>query len=68
MSKHDDDAALASPKPEGRRQELVRRELEKEDADAPPPIFGTWSRFYAIVVANTLIVYLLLVLFSAVTR
>jgi hypothetical protein len=39
----------------------------KEDADAPP-IFGTWRRFYAIVVANTLLVYLLLLLFSAFAR
>jgi hypothetical protein len=32
--------------------------------DPPPPVLGTWGRFYAVVVANTLFVYLLLVLFS----
>ncbi len=36
--------------------------------DAPPPIFGTWPRFYAIVVVNTLLVYGLLLLFSAFAR
>jgi hypothetical protein len=36
--------------------------------DAPPPIFGTWVRFYVVVVANTLFVYLLLFLFSRISR
>jgi hypothetical protein len=36
--------------------------------DPPPPIFGTWPRFYAVVVANTLLVYLLLLLFSRFSR
>ena len=41
-----------------------------EDAidDAPPPIFGTWARFYGVVIANTLLVYVLLLLFSAYAR
>ena len=42
-------------------------ELEGE-ADSRPPIFGTWRNFYAIVIANTLFVYLLLVLFSRYAR
>lgn len=32
--------------------------------DDPPPVFGSWGRFYAVVIANTLVVYLLLFLFS----
>lgn len=36
----------------------------KADPDEPPPVFGTWNRFYAVVIANTLVVYLLLFLFS----
>lgn len=36
----------------------------KADADEPPPILGTWGRFYALVIANTLLVFLLLYLFS----
>jgi hypothetical protein len=36
----------------------------KADPDEPPPVLGTWGRFYAVVVANTLVVYLLLFLFS----
>lgn len=36
--------------------------------DDPPPIFGTWPRFYAVVIANTLLVYGLLLLFSAFAR
>jgi hypothetical protein len=36
----------------------------KADPDEPPPVFGTWRRFYAVVIANTLVVYLLLFLFS----
>ena len=41
--------------------------MDKEP-DLPPPIFGTWGRFYAVVIANTLVTYLLLVLFSAYAR
>ncbi len=41
--------------------------MDKEP-DLPPPIFKTWGRFYAIVIANTLVTYLLLVLFSAYAR
>jgi hypothetical protein len=40
----------------------------KENEDPPPPIFGTWPRFYAVVVVNTLLVYALLSLFSALAR
>ena len=40
----------------------------KEIEDPPPPIFGTWSRFYTVVVFNTLLVYGLLLLFSAFAR
>ena len=36
--------------------------------DPPPPVFGTWGRFYALVIANTLLVYLLLVVFSTYAR
>ncbi len=43
------------------------RAMDKEP-DLPPPIFKTWGRFYAIVIANTLVTYLLLVLFSAYAR
>lgn len=32
------------------------------------PLFGTWKRFYVVVLANTLFVYLLLVLFSTCAR
>jgi hypothetical protein len=39
-----------------------------EEPDAPPPLFGSWPRFYVIVVANTLLVYVLLLLFSAFAR
>jgi hypothetical protein len=34
------------------------------DPDEPPPVFGTWGRFYVVVIANTLVVYLFLFLFS----
>jgi hypothetical protein len=40
----------------------------KEGVDPPPPIFRTWPRFYAVVIANTLLVYLLLLLFSRLAR
>lgn len=40
----------------------------KPDPDEPPPVFGSWGRFYAIVIANTLVVYLLLYLFSHAFR
>ena len=36
--------------------------------DPPPPIFGTWKGFYTVVIANTLLVYVLLLLFSAFAR
>ncbi len=36
----------------------------KAEPDERPPLFGTWGRFYAVVIANTLVVYLLLFLFS----
>ena len=38
--------------------------ITKAEPDEPPPVFGTWGRFYAVVIANTLVVYLLLFLFS----
>jgi hypothetical protein len=37
-------------------------------SDPPPPIFRTWTQFYAVVVANTLLVYVLLILFSRYAR
>jgi hypothetical protein len=40
----------------------------EREADSRPPIFGTWRRFYAVVIANTLLIYLLLVLFSRFAR
>jgi len=39
-----------------------------KEPDSPPPVFGTWPRFYAVVIANTLLTYLLLILFSAYAR
>jgi hypothetical protein len=39
-----------------------------QEIDSPPPILGTWRRFYAVVIANTLLVYLLLLLFSRLAR
>ena len=36
----------------------------KADPEEPPPIFGTWRRFYTVVIVNTLLTYLLLLLFS----
>ncbi len=33
-------------------------------SDESPPVLGTWGRFYAVVIANTILVYLLLLLFS----
>ena len=38
--------------------------ITKADPDERPPVFGSWGRFYAVVIANTLVVYLLLFLFS----
>jgi hypothetical protein len=38
------------------------------EAESRPPIFGTWRGFYIVVVANTLLVYLLLLLFSRYAR
>ena len=50
----------------------IMRSLERgfmdKEPDLPPPIFETWGRFYAVVIANTLVIYLLLVLFSAYAR
>ena len=46
----------------------AERGFMDKEPDLPPPIFGTWGRFYAVVVANTLVTYLLLVLFSAYAR
>ena len=46
---------------------FIMRAMDKEP-DLPPPIFKTWGRFYAVVIANTLVTYLLLVLFSAYAR
>ena len=39
-----------------------------QEPDSPPPILGTWRRFYAVVVLNTILVYALLVLFSRFAR
>ena len=39
----------------------------KADPDELPPVFGTWRRFYIVVIANTTVVYLLLYLFSYFT-
>jgi hypothetical protein len=36
----------------------------KADPDEPPPVLGSWGRVYALVIANTLLVFLLLYLFS----
>jgi len=46
----------------------AERGLMDKEPDLPPPIFKTWGRFYAVVIANTLVTYLLLVLFSAYAR
>lgn len=40
----------------------------QKEPDSPPPILGTWGRVYFAVVANTLFVYVLLMLFSAYAR
>ena len=42
--------------------------FDETSTDDPPPIFGTWSRFYGVVIVNTLFVYALLLLFSAYAR
>jgi hypothetical protein len=34
------------------------------DSEESPPIFGSWTRFYVVVIINTVLVYLLLYLFS----
>ena len=39
-----------------------------EETDPPPPILGTWRRFYIVVVVNTLLVYALPLLFSVFAR
>jgi len=41
---------------------------EPVELEGPPPVFRTWGRFYAFVVANTLFVFALLLLFSLYTR
>ncbi|MGH9322115.1 MAG: hypothetical protein ACRD21_20790 [Vicinamibacteria bacterium] len=41
---------------------------ENPEPDPPPPLFGTWGRVYAVVIANTVLIYLLLVLFSKYAR
>jgi hypothetical protein len=40
---------------------------QKADPEEAPPVFGTWRRFYIVVVVNTLLTYLLLLLFSYYT-
>ena len=40
----------------------------KANPDEPPPVFGSWGHFYAVVIANTVVVYLLLFLFSYLFR
>ena len=42
--------------------------MTEKEPDLPPPIFDTWIRFYAFVIANTLFVFVLLLLFSAYAR
>ncbi len=32
--------------------------------EEPPPVFGSWTRFYVVVIVNTVFIYLLLYLFS----
>ena len=39
-----------------------------EQPDSPQPILGNWGRFYLVVVVNTILVYGLLLLFSAFAR
>jgi hypothetical protein len=34
------------------------------ETDEPPPVLGSWKNFYVVVVVNTVIVFLLLWLFS----
>lgn len=41
---------------------------EAPEPEGPPPLFSTWGRFYLFVVANTLFVFALLVLFSHLSR
>ncbi len=47
---------------------LVREEAMKEEPAPPPPILGTWRLLYLVVVVNTVLVYGLLLLFSAFAR
>ena len=35
------------------------------DTEEPPPVLGTWRRVYAVVIVNTILVYLALLFFSA---
>lgn len=44
--------------------ELDEHLRSKSDPDQPPPVLGSWKRFYAVVIVNTIIVYGLLLLFS----
>jgi len=41
---------------------------ETKEPDPPPPILGNWGCFYLVVVVNTILVYGLLLLFSAFAR
>lgn len=40
------------------------RQNTRRTPDEPPPVLGTWRRMYAVVIINTLVVYLALWLFS----
>ncbi|HSF16672.1 MAG TPA: hypothetical protein VLK65_14080 [Vicinamibacteria bacterium] len=46
----------------------MSKQREDDEPDRAPPIFGTWKRFYVVVVVNTLFLYLLLLLFSLYAR
>lgn len=58
----------------------MSKDLEAPETDAAPegdgsdglsgapPLFGSWNRLYGAVVLNTLLIYLLLFLFSRYTR
>ena len=39
-----------------------------EGVEPPPPLFRSWRRFYVAVLVNTLLIYALLLLFSAFAR
>lgn len=38
--------------------------VAESETEEPPPIFGSWKRFYVVVIINTVFIYLLLFLFS----